>query len=601
MIYFMALLLSLTAFFSTCVKAEAPKIVDPTVISMSSWEVYQGKGNPSMDSYGRPTSLSQWQKITDYKPPYFHFPLLTQRWFRSTFLVGWHYKNAQLALSLGPLFADAQVYVNGVKLTQLEENRAARFYRHSQTRIYLLPRHKLWFSFLDFRRENQILVHLIGNKEPLTLNPKQVQVGNYETLALKAKDSDTLIKIAQGSMVALLLSFCLFSIFMRAVGFKERDNSLFGAYVVCVAGGILSDSLLLPDTLGYGSAHSPFPALFSTFAVFVLVVLLSPRQRVARLTGLLFLINLFVLLCLFLEPYNGTFYQGLLVCNQVLSAAILLHALFRHAFFKRTESKSPFSGRLLLILTSLGWLAQFFWAFNYSPAQPLNITLFIAAIILLLNVAQRFRAMASSLLTLSNRLVSIREIERERLTRDIHDGVGQGLSTLKLLINLNASKLESNLGEMLKSEVANTSNTLKSVIRNLKPIEVMSGSPTQAIISLAQHNCSLAGITLKIFSKDEVTLSQEGAYQVYRIGQEALNNAIKHSSAQEITLSFRVTGNIYRVQITDDGKGMEEETAEDSYGMNSMNERSMILGASLSVDSQGSNGTTILLEVPIHD
>ncbi|SBS37744.1 Signal transduction histidine-protein kinase/phosphatase DegS [Marinomonas spartinae] len=154
---------------------------------------------------------------------------------------------------------------------------------------------------------------------------------------------------------------------------------------------------------------------------------------------------------------------------------------------------------------------------------------------------------------------------------------------------------------MLKSEVANTSNTLKSVIRNLKPIEVMSGSPTQAIISLAQHNCSLAGITLKIFSKDEVTLSQEGAYQVYRIGQEALNNAIKHSSAQEITLSFRVTGNIYRVQITDDGKGMEEETAEDSYGMNSMNERSMILGASLSVDSQGSNGTTILLEVPIHD
>lgn len=572
-------------------------IIDPTVISISSWTVLKGNMDASLD---KPSIFgSQWLPMENYNPPYFHIPIKNQRWFHASFIIGWHFKHSQLALTLGPLFSDAEVFVNNVKLTELNSNHAARFFRSSQTKIYLLSSNKLWFSFLDFKKANQILVHLIGNKEPLMLQPNQVKVNNYDTLALQAKDSDTLIKVSQGSMVALLLAFCLFSVFMRAVGFKERENNLFGFYVLCVAGGILSDSLLLPNQIGYWLANSSFPFMFTTFAVSVLVTLLSPGQILSTLARILLLSNILVLIFLLIGQHNSVLYQWFIVVNQLVNMMSVLQELVRSLL--KNDTSSSISNRFLLTLILLGWGVQFLWAFDYSPVQPFNLTLFIASIVLLLNVAQRFKAMASSLLTLSNRLVSIREKERTRLTRDIHDGVGQGLSTLKLLINLNARKLDSTLGDMLKVEVANTSETLKSVIRNLKPIEVTSGSPTEAIISLTQHNCNLSKITLRVLSKDNVILSQERAYQVYRICQEALNNAIKHSGAKEITLSFQIINSLYRVQVTDDGKGLKDDISGDSYGMSSMHERTMILNANLSVTNRALGGTIVLLEVPIND
>lgn len=577
------------------------EIIDPTSISINSWDIYIGEEAPSLQYNQGETEYEpvQWQAIDRYPISYLHVPVKNERWFRSSFIVGWHHKNAPLALSLGPLYAESDVFVNGVKLSELDTNVSSRFFRRAQTRIYRLPRQKLWYSFLDFQKENQILIHLASNKEPLMLLPQQVEIGHYNSLALKAKDSDTRIKVAQGGMVALLLSFCLFSVFMRAVGFKERENNLFGSYVICVAAGILSDSLLLPDYLGYWSAYSSLPLIFTTFSVLILTALLSPQQRFSGVTGLLLLFNLLMLACLAVEGVDSITYPWLALLSQVINAVIVLYTLLMGLL--DMDKRKLASNHVLLALVFVGWCVQFFWAFNYTPVQPLEITLFIAAIALLLNVAQRFKIMASSLLVLSNRLVSIREKERARFTRDIHDGVGQGLSTLKLLINLNASKLEPNLGDMLKMEVSNTSDTLKSVIRNLKPIEVASGSPTQAIINLAQHNCRLSGIDLNISSRADVKLSQERAYQVYRIGQEALNNAIKHSNAEQITLSFEVANRCYRVQITDDGKGLQDSVTDDSYGMSSMHERSMILGAELSIDSRTLAGTTVLLKVPIND
>jgi len=610
----------------------ADDIIDPTAISIKPWQVYVGEpiseellsdnlrpddlisndlkpdalileksiiSRPRNPSQSTQDTNTDWRALSQYATPYLHIPTQETRWFHSSFIVGWHHKNAQLALYLGPLYPDAEVYVNGIKLSALDANTATHSFRRTQTRIYRLPRQKLLYSFLDFQVENQVLIRLTSDKEPLILIADQIEIDSYDSLALKAKDADTLIKIAQGGMVALLLSFCLFSVFMRAVGFKERNNTLFGLYVICVAGVILSNSLLLPASFMGGVIMSSLPNTFTTLSVLILVTLLSPKQRLSKPTKQLFLLNIVILISLLFDLRDSTLSQTLALINQMINAIIVIHALFISVL--RTNKAPTVSNNLLLGFVLIGWCAQSFWAFHYSPVQPLEIALFVAALVLLLNVAQRFRAMASSLLTLSNRLVSIREKERARLTRDIHDGVGQGLSTLKLLINLNANKLESNLGEMLQTEVSKTSNTLKSVIRNLKPIEVVSGSTTQAIINLAQHNGHLANIGIQLLSKDNVKLSQERAYQVYRIGQEALNNALKHSNAKQITLSFIVTGQCYKMRIEDDGKGLHDSISDDSYGMSSMHERSMILSATLTIKNNDSGGTVILLEVPIDD
>lgn len=538
---------------------------------------------------------SDWQPLQHWQPPLWHIPSLKDRWFKANFRVGWHHKTTSLAISLGPLLASAEVYVNGVRINTVA-NGELRHFRRAQTQILPLPSQKLWYSFLDFQKDNELLIHLQSDKEPLTINPDSVIIDNYDFLALKAKDSDTLLKIAQGAMIGLLLSFGLFSAFLRAVGFKERENILFGVFVTSVALMIFSNSLLLPDEPGYKLTHSVLPWILASLAVFTFTGLYSEQHKLSHFAKALLLSNLLLLPLLALESKVSSETQ-MLKALCLLSYIGVLSEVYaqkiRHWRLLKLEHTA-----ILLVL--VGSVLDLFWAQNYSPVKPFELALFVVAFGLLYNVALRFRQMAKSLLTLSNRLVSIREIERARLTRDIHDGVGQGLSTLKLLINLNAKKLEPELSETLQTEVAVTSNTLKSVIRNLKPIEVASGSPTQSIISLATHNCGLANIELKVDKQDSVTLSKERAYQVYRIAQEALNNAIKHSEASRITLSFKADKQHFVVTIMDNGKGVVlGQNQHDSYGMNSMQERSMIIGATISIRNPAEQGTLVRLEVPL--
>ena len=563
-------------------------------INISQWQVMD---TPVDGTQVLPASNAHWQSFQDWSPPMWHFPQQKSRWFKANFRIGWHYKTAPLAMTLGPLFASAEVFVNGVRVSPIPERHSEHF-RRSQTQVFPLPSHRLWYSFLDFQKDNELLIHLKSDQEPLTISPKAVLIDNYDFLALKAKDSDTLLKIAQGAMIGLLVSFGLFSAFLRAVGFKERENALFGLFVTSTAFAILSNSLLLPNSLGFALAHSAFPWIFTSISVFTLVGLYSEQQRLSKFAKGMLLFCLLVLSLLLIEPTNSIVRPHLTLLCQCITIGVLIDG----GWHKMRKSQPLGVEHIGILIVLISAILQLFWAMDYSPVKPLEMALFIVAFGLLFNVALRFKHMAKSLLALSNRLVSIREKERARLTRDIHDGVGQGLSTLKLLINLNAKKLEPELSEMLKSEVASTSNTLKSVIRNLKPIEVSSGSPTQSIISLAEHNCDLAGIALVVERHDSVKLSQERAYQVYRIAQEALNNAIKHSNASVITLKLEEHLQHFIVTIRDNGKGVAQSHSQhDSYGMSSMQERSMIIGATLSIQDHATQGTVVRLEVPYND
>ncbi len=562
-------------------------------ILLYQWQVLDSSGSMS----DLPYLASDWQPLQHWQPSLWHIPSLKSRWFKANFRVGWHHKTTSLAITLGPLFSSAEVFVNGVRINSLSDGTLKHF-RRSQTQIFPLPSQRLWYSFLDFQKDNELLIHLRSDKEPLAINPGSVIIDNYDFLALKAKDSDTLLKIAQGAMIGLLVSFGLFSAFLRAVGFKERDNILFGLFVTSVALMIFSNSLLLSDELGYQLAQSVLPWMLASLSVFTLAGLYSEQHKLSPFAKALLLSNLLLLALLALESTMSSeteLLKSLCLLSYIGVLTEVYGKKIRHWRLLNLEHTGVF-----LVLT--GAVLDLFWALDYSPVKPLEMSLFVVAFGLLFNVALRFRQMAKSLLSLSNRLVSIREIERARLTRDIHDGVGQGLSTLKLLINLNAKKLEPELSETLQTEVTVTSNTLKSVIRNLKPIEVASGSPTQSIISLATHNCGLANIRLNVNKQDNVRLSKECAYQVYRIAQEALNNAIKHSEASLITLSLEAETHHFVVTIADNGKGVVlGPSHHDSYGMNSMQERSMIIGAKISIRNLAEQGTLVRLEVPYHD
>lgn len=578
----------------------AETIIDPSVISITSWQEFHGDSDSL--SLEKLSHSNQWSSIKDSQVSVqkgqnglFPLPLRKVKWLKADFIVGWHHKNTSLALSLGPLRVKADVYVNGVRLVSKADPNV-----RSKTQLFLLPKRKIWYSFLTFQKRNEILIKVTSDKLPLVFDRSALHIGNYDLLALQAKDKDTIIKIEQGSMIALLLSFCLFSFFLRALGFRERENLLFFNYVISVATLILIDSLLIHARIADFLDAISVEIVLECFSILILIALLEPTQKLAHKTILLAIGNGLALFPLMIDGRDSLSSQWLVIFIECMNLAMVLEAFWRN-LRRRKRDDVHFTTYLQFIFLLVGLISHAFWGIQYSPVNQLQAMLFLIAIIMLFNVARRFKLMSSALLALSNRLVSIREKERKRLTRDIHDGVGQGLSTLKLLINLNLNKLDPELGNMLKQEVNSTSDTLKSVIRNLKPIEVESGSPTKALVSLAQHCCKLSNIRLHTLYQDDTHLSKERAYQVYRIGQEAINNAIKHSDAQDITLSLRCSEHSYSMEIIDNGKGLSSDFSDSSYGLSSMHERSMIIGARLSIENREQGGAIVSLEVPIRD
>jgi signal transduction histidine kinase len=96
-------------------------------------------------------------------------------------------------------------------------------------------------------------------------------------------------------------------------------------------------------------------------------------------------------------------------------------------------------------------------------------------------------------------------------------------------------------------------------------------------------------------------MNPETAYQVYRIGQEALNNAIKHSGASRISLALEQRGTVFVVSIADNGRGVAVAKGDEGYGLSSMRERSLIVAGTLQILAVPEGGTRVYLEVPIRD
>lgn len=579
------------------VGSAADSIIDPSMIRISGWDVLvaqrQTPEPPAADDPG-------WAPMASAVAGPGYLPPQSIRWFRADFTLGWHHKTRDLAISIGALRGADQVYVNGHRIGATGGFVGGFFAPAAKTRVYRLPKQRLWFSLLDFERSNQLLIGVRSDVEPLDVAVDEVAIGDYEVLALRASDADTGIKIAQGAAITLLVLLALFSLFLRLNGYSNRSNNLFGLFVLVLALSVGTSSLLLYD-LGIRGSLIRNLGLGLDFLSLLLFVRLvrseipatgTVHYRVLEASGLALLAT-FVLSPTGWHAWLETGLEGLMVLLALVALVDSLQARRRRGSIDRYVL-------VALLVVVVGTLIDPFWVGTRWPLSTGQAASTCAAVVLLYDVANKFKAMTLSVQSLAGRLVSIREKERARLTRDIHDGVGQGLSTLKLFITLNMSKLEPELGATLKQEVDRTSETLKSVIRNLKPIEVNSGSPVDALIKLARHLCGLAGIELQVRRADAVTMSPETAYQLYRIGQEALNNAIKHSGASRIELEFRRRRRVFSIQITDNGRGVGEQSG-DGLGLSSMSERAQILGGSLEITPGMDGGTRVYLEVSACD
>lgn len=202
------------------------------------------------------------------------------------------------------------------------------------------------------------------------------------------------------------------------------------------------------------------------------------------------------------------------------------------------------------------------------------------------------------------------EEERKRIAMDIHDGIGQMLTSLKFQIesiDLNDSEKASMKIKELELLIKEVIREVRKVTFNLKPTVLGDFGLQAALNVFVQEIGKLTDIKLTYKTSGEIDrLPQKIENNIFRIIQEAINNAIKYSKAREIAVELAQTNDELHVTVSDNGKGFDT-TLVDARNMNiesgrgffNMYERTEYVSGQLEIDTQPGKGTTVLLKIPI--
>ncbi len=197
-------------------------------------------------------------------------------------------------------------------------------------------------------------------------------------------------------------------------------------------------------------------------------------------------------------------------------------------------------------------------------------------------------------------LLEGQEKERERIARDLHDGLGAMLTTMKLRLS---NKLNKTTKEELIALLEDAINEARNLSRNLMPAVLMDFGLFDALAQLAQTTEKNTGIKINYnydSESEKSKLKKSRQVYVYRIVQEALNNALKHADCSEIQLSITEFDDQLNVYIKDNGKGLKENSVLESAGIGFKNikERTGLLNGELILESNDS-GTIVEVNIPI--
>jgi two-component system sensor histidine kinase UhpB len=193
------------------------------------------------------------------------------------------------------------------------------------------------------------------------------------------------------------------------------------------------------------------------------------------------------------------------------------------------------------------------------------------------------------------------EEERARVARDLHDEVNQSLTGL--LLRLEAVReaappeLEPELAET-RALANQAMRELLSLARQLRPTALDDLGLTAAIGGQLEQ-LERSGLATELTADGDFSdLDDDVQLVVYRVAQEALTNAGRHSEATRVAATLRRDGDGVELEVADDGRGFAFEQSERGLGIGGMRERALLVGAELTIESRPDHGTTVRLSVP---
>jgi two-component system, LuxR family, sensor kinase FixL len=207
---------------------------------------------------------------------------------------------------------------------------------------------------------------------------------------------------------------------------------------------------------------------------------------------------------------------------------------------------------------------------------------------------------------LEQEILEISSREQRRIGQDLHDGLGQELAGIQLMAEVlerdltKKSKRDATQAAKIAEHVRRTISHTRMLARGLSPVEVEANGLMSALDELAKSASTLLRIDCRFHCPKPVLLKDNAAAtHLYRIAQEAINNAVKHGQASDVRIELSMKGKQRRLRVLDNGTGFKRvKTAPSGMGLRIMKYRSDMIGGALTVLPAESGGTAVICEFP---
>ncbi|UCD89109.1 MAG: PAS domain S-box protein [Desulfobacterales bacterium] len=214
--------------------------------------------------------------------------------------------------------------------------------------------------------------------------------------------------------------------------------------------------------------------------------------------------------------------------------------------------------------------------------------------------------------TLTQQLIKAQENERQMISRELHDRIGQDLSMLKILCNNlfdNQSEVPAEMRQrvsQLYKILGDSINSVRDMAYDLRPSSLDQLGLVRTLYQFCEDFSEKTGLNVDFNSAgmDELKLDFDTEINMYRLVQESLNNIIKHADAKQVTIKLVASFPKIILRIEDDGKGFDKKNRLDAaayekrMGIISMKERVSLLNGKIRINSSPAKGTKIFIEVP---
>ena len=267
------------------------------------------------------------------------------------------------------------------------------------------------------------------------------------------------------------------------------------------------------------------------------------------------------------------------------------------------------------LIVAVVWMLLLGWGFHALLRRHLRLDDLLADKEAQLAVERSARSSAErtlaathlSLCQLARQQETVRETERQRIGRDIHDDLGQNLLALKIdlsLLHVSTTGAHPMITQKVDSMMGNLDLTIKSlraVINDLRPLALETGLRHAIEWQLGEFSRT-HGIRHTLLAEANVfdnAVDKERDAMVFRILQESLCNVVRHAHATEVIVELQRCGSILTLTVQDNGVGMPAEPNDSGSGLPGIRDRVAAIGGRFAIASTAGGGTRLTLTFPV--